>query len=364
MPAARRLRFHHPGHGRDHGPDRRAGRRAAEDRRRLRRHLHRRLCRRPRSWPRCAGATRPAPGCHIDMALLDVQVAVLANQAMNYLVGGEAPHRLGNAHPNIAPYQTFAVADGHVIVAVGNDGQFGRLCALLGLGRRDARFATNADRVAQPGGADRRCSRRRSRCAAATSCSPRSPRPAFPAGPINDVAEVFADPQVVARGLRIDAGGIPGVASPIVIDGTTAGRRPAEPAWPARHCAETINTRVQPLARRSSACISEPLRNPETSGGGMIPMKAFVALAFLSLCWRRRPSRRQRDRRQRPTDAGRRRPDAPERQRHSGDQSAQWRAPHLPPDRMRRRGQPDGHAAGSAGPPTQWRDVAARLALS
>ncbi len=80
------------------------------------------------------------------MALLDVQVAVLANQAMNYLIGGEVPHRLGNAHPNIAPYQTFAVADGHVIVAVGNDAQFERLLALLGLAA-DARFATNADRV-------------------------------------------------------------------------------------------------------------------------------------------------------------------------------------------------------------------------
>src|SRR5688572_24325224 len=71
-------------------------------------------------------------GCHIDLALLDCQVAVLANQAMNYLVSGEVPHRLGNAHPNVAPYQTFAVADGYLIVAVGNDAQFRRLCTLLG----------------------------------------------------------------------------------------------------------------------------------------------------------------------------------------------------------------------------------------
>ena len=80
------------------------------------------------------------------MALLDVQVAVLANQAMNYLVGGDVPHRLGNAHPNIAPYQAFAVADGHIIVAVGNDRQFRRLLAVLGV-TEDVRFATNAERV-------------------------------------------------------------------------------------------------------------------------------------------------------------------------------------------------------------------------
>jgi len=159
-------------------------------------------------------------GCHIDMALLDTQVAVLANQAMNFLISGEVPRRLGNAHPNIAPYQSFAAADGRVIVAVGNDAQFRRLCALLGqaaLGE-DVRFATNADRVAN-------------RDALISLLSPLIAShgrevllglltgAGIPAGPINDVAEVFADPQVVARGLRIERGGIPGVASPIVIDG-------------------------------------------------------------------------------------------------------------------------------------------------
>ena len=159
-------------------------------------------------------------GCHIDMALLDTQVAVLANQAMNFLVSGEAPHRLGNAHPNIAPYQTFAVADGHVIVAVGNDGQFRRLCALLGrpeLGT-DPRFVTNADRVGH----------RAELTAALEPLIARHDRDGFlaalagagiPGGPINDVEQVFADPQVQARGLRIDRGGVPGIASPIVIDG-------------------------------------------------------------------------------------------------------------------------------------------------
>jgi crotonobetainyl-CoA:carnitine CoA-transferase CaiB-like acyl-CoA transferase len=166
------------------------------------------------------GREKTGRGCQIDMALLDTQVAVLANQAMNYLVSGEAPRRLGNAHPNIAPYQTFQLADGWVIVAVGNDGQFRRLCALLGLGALadDPRFGSNADRVGNrealasalaPALSQRRKDEFLAACAAA----------GVPAGPINDVAEVFADPQVIARGLRIDPGGMPGIASPIVIDG-------------------------------------------------------------------------------------------------------------------------------------------------
>ena len=163
------------------------------------------------------GREATGQGCHIDMALLDVQVAVLANQAMNYLIGGTVPHRLGNAHPNIAPYQTFAVADGHIIIAVGNDGQFERLCALLGVAE-DARFATNADRMHNrealiatlaPAIALRRGEELLAALAAA----------GIPAGPINDVAQVFADPQVITRGMRIAPDGIPGVASPIVIDG-------------------------------------------------------------------------------------------------------------------------------------------------
>ncbi len=93
---------------------------------------------------------RTGLGQQIDLALLDTMGAMLANQAMNYLASGVSPRRMGNAHPNIAPYQTFPVADGWVIVAVGNDGQFGRLCAALGLDAlaSDPRFATNAARVA------------------------------------------------------------------------------------------------------------------------------------------------------------------------------------------------------------------------
>ncbi len=163
---------------------------------------------------------RTGQGCHIDMALLDTQVAVLANQAMNYLIGGEPPRRMGNAHPNIAPYQTFAVADGHIIVAVGNDGQFARLCALLGAPAlsEEERFRSNADRVRNRSGLEAALAplialRRKHELLAAMTAA------GIPGGPINDVAQVFADPQVVARGLRIERDGVPGVASPIVIDG-------------------------------------------------------------------------------------------------------------------------------------------------
>ena len=163
-------------------------------------------------------------GAHIDMALLDCQVGVLANQAMNYLASGEAPRRLGAAHPNIAPYQTFPTADGHVILAVGNDGQFAKLCDELGALElaHDPRFATNADRVRHrailSAGLSERTRKRGSEELLANLA-----RRGVPAGPINTVAQVFADPQVIARGMRLEfetAGGvIPGVASPIVIDG-------------------------------------------------------------------------------------------------------------------------------------------------
>jgi crotonobetainyl-CoA:carnitine CoA-transferase CaiB-like acyl-CoA transferase len=166
------------------------------------------------------GRLTSGKGCHIDMALLDTQVAVLANQAMNYLVSGETPTRLGNAHPNIAPYQTFELSDGHVIIAVGNDGQFARLCTLLGVPQiaGDERFLTNAARVENRAALTAALSpalrqRRRDELLAALAAA------GVPAGPINNVAEVFADPQVIARGMRFEADGVPAVASPIVIDG-------------------------------------------------------------------------------------------------------------------------------------------------
>ncbi|MFY9971109.1 MAG: CaiB/BaiF CoA-transferase family protein [Roseiarcus sp.] len=161
---------------------------------------------------------RSGRGQQIDLALLDTMGAMLANQAMNYLASGVAPRRMGNAHPNIAPYQTFPVADGYLIVAVGNDGQFGRLCATLGLDAlaADDRFATNAARVANRAELEHKLSTR-------TRLWPRDgllaalEKAVVPAGPINTVADLFADPQFVARGMRIDPQGTPGVRSPIVM---------------------------------------------------------------------------------------------------------------------------------------------------
>jgi crotonobetainyl-CoA:carnitine CoA-transferase CaiB-like acyl-CoA transferase len=163
---------------------------------------------------------RSGKGAHIDMALLDTQVAVLANQALNWMVSGDVPHRMGNGHSNLVPYQAFRVADGEVIVAVGNDGQFERLCGLLGLAglARDERFRTNPARVVNREALIpllERALRGRERQELADALESAG----IPAGPINAIDAVFADPQVVHRGLRI-AGEAPGLASPIVIDGT------------------------------------------------------------------------------------------------------------------------------------------------
>ncbi len=161
---------------------------------------------------------RTGRGQEIDLALLDTMGAMLANQAMNYLASGVSPRRMGNAHPNIAPYETFPVADGYVIVAVGNDAQFGRLCAVLGLDRLagQERFATNAARVANRADLTRELAaktglRKRDEFMAALE------KAVVPAGPINTVADLFADPQFVARGMRIDPQGTPGVRAPIVM---------------------------------------------------------------------------------------------------------------------------------------------------
>jgi crotonobetainyl-CoA:carnitine CoA-transferase CaiB-like acyl-CoA transferase len=162
---------------------------------------------------------RTGKGAHIDMALLDSQVAVLANQALNWMVSGQVPHRMGNGHANLVPYQAFATSDGEVIVAVGNDRQFERLCALLGRPElpKDSRFATNPARVTHraeliPVLAEAIAKRGKLEFSEALEAA------GIPAGPINPVDAVFADPQVVHRGLRLD-GEPPGLASPIVIDG-------------------------------------------------------------------------------------------------------------------------------------------------
>lgn len=185
-----------------------------------------------------AARARDGRGQHLDLALLDVMVGTLANQAMNYLVSGTAPRRQGNRHPNIAPYEAFPTRDGWFILAVGNDGQFQRFCAVMGLAP-DARFASNAGRVAHR---DELSALVR----AATSGWARDALLAaltaatVPAGPINTVDEAFADPQVVHRGMRLsltdgDGTAIPGVRLPIRFSRTAlAEPRPAPRLNPAR----------------------------------------------------------------------------------------------------------------------------------
>jgi crotonobetainyl-CoA:carnitine CoA-transferase CaiB-like acyl-CoA transferase len=175
-------------------------------------------------------------GCLVDTALVDSQVGVLANQALNFLVSGQVPKRIGNAHPNIVPYQVFPVADGHIIIATGNDNQFAKLCAVLGEPgvAGEPNYRVNSDRL-------KHRDELIARLSALTAPWSRADLLAkleavqVPAGPINPLDQVFTDPQVVHRGMRIDrpsaaakAGAIPGVRTPIIIAGQPmAAERPA-----------------------------------------------------------------------------------------------------------------------------------------
>lgn len=159
-------------------------------------------------------------GQQIDMSLLDVATSCMANQNLNYLSTGTAPQRLGNTHPNLAPYQVMDCADGWVIIAVGNDGQFARFCELLGLAdlAEDARFATNADRVASRDALTKTLTEatlRMTKAQMLAACEAHG----VPAGPINDMAEVFDDPQIKARGMQINLDGVPSVRSPFQFSG-------------------------------------------------------------------------------------------------------------------------------------------------
>jgi formyl-CoA transferase len=169
---------------------------------------------------------RTGAGQHIDMALFDVMLAMLANMNMNYLTSGKAPGRAGNAHQNIVPYQVFDAADGYVIIAVGNDAQFAKFCEVAGRPdlAMDPRYQRNADRV-----------RNREQLIAEIETSVKRQPVAWwvkrldevgiPCGPINDIAQAMADPQVAARGLRVDlphplAGVVPSVGNPIKLSAT------------------------------------------------------------------------------------------------------------------------------------------------
>jgi crotonobetainyl-CoA:carnitine CoA-transferase CaiB-like acyl-CoA transferase len=178
---------------------------------------------------------RTGIGQHIDIGLLDVQVACLANQAMNYLVSGSAPRRTGNAHPNLVPYQDFPTSDGYMVIAVGNDAQFARLCLAMGLTglAADPSFASNKSRVAN---------RREliDKLSAVTVTHPTAHWIAalesvgVPAGPINSLDAVFDDPQVRARNMQIDlphpvAGRVSLVANPLRLSETPVTYRSAPP---------------------------------------------------------------------------------------------------------------------------------------
>ncbi|MDU8928062.1 CaiB/BaiF CoA-transferase family protein [Alisedimentitalea sp. MJ-SS2] len=156
-------------------------------------------------------------GQQIDMALLDCAVAAMANQSLNYLATGTPPGRTGNYHPNLTPYQVFDCSDGFIIIATGNDPQYQRLCRLLGLDwmAEDSKFLTNADRVEnRPEMIELLMGQtvKWTKADLLAACEDKG----IPAGPINDMADVFADPQVQARGLRIEPEGVPGVRAPII----------------------------------------------------------------------------------------------------------------------------------------------------
>ena len=159
---------------------------------------------------------RTGEGQQIDMALLDVATSVMANQAMNYLASGKVPGLMGNAHPNLAPYAVFDCKDGWLILATGNDGQYQRLCHILGLDDMiaDAAYLTNADRVTNRAAMTDRitaATKAWSKADLLAACEAAG----VPAGPINDMAEVFADPQIQARGMQIAPEGLAGVRSPM-----------------------------------------------------------------------------------------------------------------------------------------------------
>ena len=175
-------------------------------------------------------------GGYVDAALVDSTVGVLSNQALNYLVSGKIPARIGNTHPNIVPYQVFPVADGRIIIATGNDSQFVKLCGILGEPQLAAEpaYRDNEGRLAHRAElVERLC--------ALTSRLPREAllekleAAGVPAGPINDLEQVFSDPQVIHRGMRLElesaaakGGKIPGVRTPLMLDGAPiASQRPA-----------------------------------------------------------------------------------------------------------------------------------------
>jgi crotonobetainyl-CoA:carnitine CoA-transferase CaiB-like acyl-CoA transferase len=186
-------------------------------------------------------------GCYVDCALVDSTVGVLANHALNYLVSGDVPKRIGNSHPNIVPYQEFPVADGHVIVATGNDNQYVKFCNVLGAPElvQNPAYKDNVGRLSHRNKLVEKLS-------ALTKKIKRDDLLAkleaqgVPAGPINNLEQVFNDPQVVYRGMKLNlpsaaakSGTIPGVRTPIVMDGWKAASERPSPRL-GEHTAEIL----------------------------------------------------------------------------------------------------------------------------
>ncbi|ASC64294.1 CoA transferase [Achromobacter denitrificans] len=193
--------------------------------------------------------SRSGVGQHIDMALLDCQVAMLANQNLNFMTSGSAPKRAGNAHQNLVPYQVFAASDGHLIVAVGNDSQFRNYCGAIGLPElsADPRFSTNPQRVKNreelvPLLAERMATGERDHWLAALEGV------GVPAGPINTLDQVYEDPHVLARGMKRElphpaAGKVPMAASPLKFSGSPVEyRRP--PPMLGEHTGQVLSERL------------------------------------------------------------------------------------------------------------------------
>jgi crotonobetainyl-CoA:carnitine CoA-transferase CaiB-like acyl-CoA transferase len=190
---------------------------------------------------------RTGKGAYVDTALVDSTVGVLSNQALNYLVSGKVPKRIGNAHANIVPYQVFPTADGYAIVATGNDAQYVKFCNVLGAPElaQNAAYKDNVGRLTHR-------EELIGKLSALTSTLKRDDLLAkletqgVPAGPINAVDQVFEDPQVIARGMKLDLpskaakkGSIPGVRTPIVIDGWRAASENPAPLL-GQHTAEIL----------------------------------------------------------------------------------------------------------------------------
>jgi crotonobetainyl-CoA:carnitine CoA-transferase CaiB-like acyl-CoA transferase len=186
-------------------------------------------------------------GCYVDTALVDSTVGVLANQALNYLVSNEIPKRLGNSHPNIVPYQEFPVADGHIIIATGNSNQFVKLCHVLGAPEiaETPAYKDNIGRLAHRNELVAKISALTSRIPGKELLDKLEAQK-VPAGPINNLEQVFSDPQVVYRGMKLDlpsaaakSGSIPGVRTPIVMDGWRAASERPSPRL-GEHTAEIL----------------------------------------------------------------------------------------------------------------------------